>query len=142
MANDKLVQTWYPIKRIALFENLTQGGIESTEENLLNFRQCENEPHVLDNETVDRGIKLMKNQLEDADLMDNQIFKWREDALTEEQSRRVDNLYKENQRFRDLTNECLKLCIQLRKGNINNILEMDEEELALKVLLGEIKQPF
>jgi len=104
MSTDKPQQNFYPIDNIGMFEDLTIAGIENTEENLASFMEAKDKPHVLDDEIVDRGIRLYKNQLEDADCMDKQIAMWKKQTLTDEQSQRVESLSNENNKFRELSN--------------------------------------
>jgi hypothetical protein len=141
MSKDKPIQAWYPIEKIGIFEQLTEGQLDSTEESYSSFLLCKDKPHVLDNVTVDRGITLMENQLEDADLMDNQIFKWKTDIHSEDYNKRVSILKDKNKRFRKLSERCLNLCKELKKGTINTILDMEDGELASKLLSGELIFP-
>ncbi len=137
----KREQTWYPIEKIALFESTVADGIAATEENYATFLEAKNKPHVLDDSIIDRAIRLYSGQIEDVGYIDQQNTRWRKGTLTASQQDRVDALAYKSEYFRKLTEKTLFLVKELRKGTINRIIEMSDEEVALKVLSGEIVLP-
>jgi hypothetical protein len=138
----KKQQTFYSIDDIPMFESLIEGSLESTQENYTTFKVAEHKPHVLNDAIIKRAVRLYNNQLEDADCFDRQIDYWRKNSLNPLQEKRVEALFKKNYEFRRLSVKILELLKEMSKGTINKILEMDEAELALKFLRGDIKPPF
>lgn len=140
MENNK-EQIFYPVEDIGIFEEMTSAGINNTEENFVSFNEGREKPHIFDDEIIERGINLYTEQLEHIDRMDSQINKWKKTDLTKEQLKSVEALSINNKKYRKLSTKTLTLLYELKKGTINTILDMDDEELALKVLSGELKIP-
>jgi hypothetical protein len=132
---------WYPIEKLLMFESMLLDGIDYTKEQYNLFLQAKDKPHVLDDSMIDRGVKIFREQVEEAIYYDQQIARWRKEGLTEAQQIRVDQLEVNTNHYRDATKKALDLLEELKKGTINRILEMDDYELGLNILLGKIKPP-
>ena len=135
-------QRWYPIDKLPMFESMVSEGIDYTLEQDALFLEAKGKPHVLDDSIIDRGERVFQDQIEDTTWYDRQIARWRKQGLTEQQRTQVDKFEASANRYREASKRVLVLLEELRKGTINRILEMDDEELALNVLLDKIKPPF
>jgi hypothetical protein len=135
-------QRWYPIDKLPMFESMVTEGLDYTLEQYALFAEAREKPHVLDDATIDRGVRVFQDQIEETTWHDQQIARWRKQGLTERQRAQVDKLEAGTKRYRDASKGVLALLEELRKGTINRILEMDDGELGLNVLLGKINPPF
>ena len=70
-----------------------------------------------------------------------QLLRWQKEKLTESERKEVERLSSQNEQLRKLNKKLLLLLQELKKITINRIVEMDEVELALKTLTGEIPFP-
>ncbi len=120
---------------------MVSDGIDYTKEQYALFGESREKPHVLDESLIDRGINIFKEQIEHTNYYDLQIDNWRNQNLSESYKSRVNQLEVKVSEFRKHTKSILELLEELRKGTINRIMEMDDMELALKVLKGDIKPP-
>ena len=134
-------QRWYPIDKLPMFESMVSEGIDYTLEQHALFLEAKGKPHVLNDSIIDRGVRVFQDQIEETTWHDRQIARWRKQGLTEQQKAQVDKFEASTNRYRDASKSVLALLEELRKGTINRILEMNDEELALNVLLGKIKPP-
>lgn len=58
------------------------GMTDSAEEQLTNLQEAETRPHVLDDATVDRLIRVYTEQKEDLWLYEEQLARWRAQTPT------------------------------------------------------------
>lgn len=141
MGQTERVERWYPIEQLSMFETLIAEEIEATEESYANFLQVKDKPHVLDDSTIDRAIRLYTERIEFIDHYERQFARWRAERLTPFQQGRLDALAFKTRYHRNKVEELLSLIKKNSKGTINKIMEMSDLELALKVLSREIKMP-
>ena len=137
----KREQNWYPISKLPLFRSMIDGYSADTEESYNTFFEGRKNPHVLDDATIDRALKVYNEQLEYIDCHDRQISRWCKQRLSESQSKAVDKLSQDNKGLRKITKKNLELLKELRKGTIDCIMEMEDAELGLNYLLGKNKKP-
>jgi hypothetical protein len=91
--------------------------------------------------TVDRAINNHRKYLDDAWVYDEQIVRWKKEKLTEEQYREIQRLTGQMVKYRKMCEDIISLSEEVRKGTINRILEMSDEEVAIAVLTGKLKMP-
>ncbi len=118
------------------------GELTQTEEQYETFVQASSKPHVLDDSIVNRAIKAYEEQLTFIPLHEKQLNWWLSEDLTDAQRYQVKDLKNKLPVLQEKTEQLLALLTELRKGTLDRILEMDDEELGRKVLSGEIKRPF
>ncbi len=118
------------------------GELAQTEEQYDLFNQARNKPHALDDSIIDRAVKTYEEQLTFIPLHEKQFNWWLSENLTDAQQYQVGDLKNKLPMLQEKTEQLLALLVELRKGTINRILEMDDEELGRKVLSGEIPPPF
>lgn len=130
-----------PISFLPALTEVIIGSLEQTEEQYESFAAARHKPHVLDDTIVDRAIRLYEEQLTSIPLHERQLNWWLADEITDAQRYQVQDLRTKLPPLREKTVELLALLVELKGGTIDRILEMSDEELALKVLRGELKLP-
>lgn len=132
---------WQPISMIPMIASIIDGEVENFEDLYKNLCEARKKPHVMDDITVDRAINNHKKYLEEAWVYDEQITRWRKENLTEEQRREIERLAGQMTKYRKMCEDIIAVSEEIKKGTINRILEMSEEELAMAVLTGKLKMP-
>jgi len=130
-----------PISFLPALTEVIIGSMDQTEEQYKSFAAARHKPHVLDDTIVDRAIWLYEEQLTSIPLHERQLNWWLVDDITDAQRYQVQDLRAKLPPLREKTEELLALLVELKAGTIDRILEMSDEELALKVLRGELKLP-
>ena len=105
------------------------------------LRACEHRPSVLDDHTLNRYIELHTEQRDDHWLFEEQFARWKRGTLSDAQTRTVNRLIEQSQKLKALNEKILALAEKLAPHTIDNIMAMDDYELGLKVLSGEIDRP-
>jgi hypothetical protein len=118
---------------------MIRGTLKDTDEQYHNLREAEVKPHVLDDATVDRVIRLYTVQAEDVALFEEQLARWKKEALTPDQEREIEQLHEQLQQLGALEAKILLLAMKLKEGTIDSVLRKSDLELALEVLSGKRK---
>jgi len=142
MGKYKQKPNWRPISDLPLIAYLIDGGLEDSEREYKLFLEAKEKPHILDDAIIDRAIRLSDERAEFVEEMyKEQLLRWQKEKLTESERKEVERLSCQNEQLRKLNKKLLLLLQELKKITINRIVEMDEVELALKTLTGEIPFP-
>lgn len=113
--------------------------LKSAEEQLGNLEEARPKPHILDNFTVNRVVEVYKKQYNDLDLFDELLRRWSaEPQLSAAQSDEIKRLQEQMIKLREAVTNILGLADELKEGTIEKILAMDEAELGLRALLGDL----
>jgi hypothetical protein len=70
-----------------------------------------------------------------------QFFRWHQDRLSAAQTQEVNRLNKQSAALKEVKEEILQIANSIKHETIDQILAMDEMELAIAVLSGKIKPP-
>jgi len=132
---------WQPIERLPLIASLVDGGLDDAREFRETIRRADAEPHVLDDATVERSLRLHTEKLEYVEIYEEQFTRWKRGELSIVEEQEVDRLVSLLPELRTLLGEILAVLSRVKEGTIDKILEMDDLELGIRTLLGEIKTP-
>lgn len=130
-----------PISFLPALTEVIIGSLEQTEEQYDSFAAARHKPHVLDDIIIDRAIRLYEEQLISIPLHERQLNWWLADEIADAQRYQVKDLQAKLPQLKAKTETLLALLAELKQGTIDRIMEMSDEELALKVLRGELKLP-
>jgi hypothetical protein len=132
---------WQPLTQLPLIATMIDGMTESAEEQLVNLQRAEARPHVLDNATVDRLIRVYTEQKNDLWLYAEQLTRWGKQSPTAAQRAEITRLEQRLSRLRVLIDDLLARGRQLRPHTIDAILAKSDAELGLDVLSGKLPLP-
>lgn len=130
-----------PISALPTVAHLVNELLENSQEQYETLAAARRKPHVLDDELLDRVVRLYTERLHYLRLYRQQLDRWKQEQPTTQQRQELHALNRQITRGKEVSQAILALVEELRKGTINRILEMDEAELALKILSGELKLP-
>ena len=74
---------------IPMIYDLSENMLESSQENLESFEEVQDNPHILDDDIVERSIKLYTEQNEDIAYFIGQCKQWQKETLTPKQKQKV-----------------------------------------------------
>lgn len=105
------------------------------EEHYATLLQVRDKPHVLDDATVERSIKLHTEQLEFTWVFREQLDRWYRTDLTTHEREEIDRLFDQLERLRKVLTNILALADELKEGTIDKILTKSDLDLGIEVLL-------
>jgi hypothetical protein len=127
-----------PITALPLIASLIDGHVQDAQELLASLERARAEPHLLDDATLDRLLTLHGKILNDAWIFDEQLQRWQQERLSEPQRQEVERLQQQLVRHREGSQRLLDLAHELKKGSIDAILRMSDEERGQAVLSGRL----
>jgi len=128
---------WQPIAQMRLIASMIDGALRDTTDHLQTLTAVQAKPHVLDDATVDRSVRVHAEQLEFVDIYERQLRRWQAERPSAAQQRELDRLEQQNRRLREVTMAVLAAAQELRKGTINHVMARSDLELGLAALLGQ-----
>ena len=129
---------WQPLTLLPVVAMMIDEVVQNSEEQLETFSEVKDKPHVLDDTTVSRAIRLYKAQLEDVQLYREQLTRWQAQPLTGDQRREVDRLLGQLPRLRQLSEAILEMLDEIKEGTIDKILGKSDFEVGMESLLGNV----
>ncbi len=133
---------WQPLSMMPTIASIIDEEVDNFEDLYKNLGEARKKPHVMDDMIIDRAINNHRKYLEGAWVYDEQIARWKKEKLTEEQYREIQRLTGQMIKYRKMCEEIIAVSEEIKKGTINRILEMSDEEVAIAVLTGKLKMPF
>ncbi len=130
---------WQPISALPLIASMIDGLLDEVEQQYENLQSCRPQPHVLDDYTVGRVIKVYTDQAGDVGLYAEQLSRWSGLNLTPSQRREVVRLSEQIPRIRERISAILALADELKGGTIETVLGKSDLEVGIEFLLGNRK---
>ncbi len=133
MADDP-VPNWQPITALPLIASLIDGELADGQEHYAALLEARSRPHVLDDATVERSIKLHTEQRDFLWVFEEQLVRWRSEPLSATQKGELDRLDGQLDRLRTVLSNILELAEELKQGTIDKVLAKSDLELGIEAL--------
>ena len=128
-----------PISYLPLFATALNGDLSSVREQYRTLLPAKDKPSVLNDEIVNRIIRLHKEKNEFIDNYKRQFRLWREEKLSSNQLIVLEGLEEKLPLLKEVNDKVLKLVYDIQPYTIDKIMAMKPEELALLHLSGKLK---
>ena len=138
MANERI---WYPIKDIGTIGKYILNQLNDAQKQYKIFKKAKEKPGSMNNELVNRMKKVLTEQREYITLYEEQIFKWNEEVKNNFEKQEVLKLTQVLKKLSKINQDSLEMADYMSKNTIENIMLMDDTELAIKVLTEELSLP-
>lgn len=132
--------SWQPISALPLIGSMIDGLLDEVEQQNANLQASRAKPHVFDNDTIGRVIKVYSEQAEDLWLFDGQLSRWKALNLPPSQRQKVNRLAAQIPTIREGITANLALAEELKGGTIETVMAKSDLGLGLEVLLGKRKR--
>jgi hypothetical protein len=127
-----------PICNLPLLTQSIDKGVRDAVKQEQVLREGRKMLHVFDDLLISSVKTVHMRQLEIIALSLEQIDRWKKETLTMDQHFELTHLNQECNRLKGLVTSILALCEEIGGKTINKIMAMDDAELGLKFLLGEL----
>jgi hypothetical protein len=138
--SEKPTPNWYSPTMISVYVDLSRGMLESAKDQIRNLEQVKNKPHILDDETVARVVKLNTEQNENNWILIEQCRRWRKEKLDKQQLEGVQEIESNAQELKKINEQILNLANGFKDRTINKILGKSDLNLAIDFLTGKISE--
>lgn len=138
MADDPTLH-WQPLAALPLIASLIDGELADGQEHYASLLAVRDRPHVLDDATLERSLKLHTEQRDFLWVFAEQLARWRNEQPTEAQRRELDRLEGQLERLQAVLEDILKLAAELKQGTIERVLAKNDLELGIEALMRVTK---
>ena len=132
---DNPTPNWQPLTALSLIASLIDGELADGQEHHATLLSVRDRPHVLDDATVERTIKLHAEQRDFLGVFAEQLARWRNEHPSDAQRRELDRLEGQLERLRKVLSDILALAEELQQGTIERVLAKSDLELGIEALL-------
>lgn len=122
--------TWRDTSDITFIACMIDDGIEDTQDQYNLFSKSEDKPHILNNETVNRALKLAEEDSVFIEIYEEQLNRWQNENLTTVQEKKINRISEELEKYRNLHQKYLDLLKKLSSETIEKKLDIEPEEPA------------
>ena len=130
---EKQEQNWHPISMLPMLSTMISGQLEEAKNQYENLLQAEHKPYILNDEIVERVIKVFSEQLDYICLYENQISKWHnEETLTSKIEADLSRSQEQLQELSKVLTNILTLADKLKSGTIEKVMGKSDLELGLE----------
>ena len=105
------------------------------------LKQAEDRPHILDDEIVNRIVKLYTEAEDFIWCYREQLKRWRKEKLTEKQNQELERLEQQVEQLEQCRTNILSLTEGFKGKTIDAILGKSDFDLATDILSGKIQPP-
>jgi len=130
--------TWHPLSSLPLIARLIDDGVRDAESQEKLLLEGKDKPYVFDDDMVRRIKRVHSEKLDFINIYLEQIERWKKETLTMDQNFELMRLIKQCERLKVLTTSILDLAEEIGKATIDKIMDMDDAEVGLRFLLGEL----
>ncbi|WP_414620812.1 hypothetical protein [Calothrix sp. CCY 0018] len=129
---------WQPVSQLPLIAQMIDGELTDTQSQYQNLQPAVARPHVLDDYTVRRLIKVFGERQEFFGIYAEQLSRWKALNLNGKQKQEVERIEKQLEKLIEVNVQIVTLANQLQQGTIEKVLGKSDLELGLEAL-GKIK---
>lgn len=129
---------WQPVSQLPLIAQMIDGELTDTQSQYKNLQPAVPRPHVLDDYTVGRLIKVFGERQEFFGIYAEQLSRWKALNLNGTQKQEVERIEKQLEKLIEANAQIVALANQLQQGTIEKVLGKSDLELGLEAL-GKIK---
>ena len=138
--NQKQEQIFRPISWLPKVAEIIDGSYYDLQEQYKLFTEAVQKPHVMDDKTIDRAIRVYEQQMDDDIAIKAQLDRWKDDPkITVEQKEEVERLLRGHKKVNNYAKRILEIAKEIKKGTIDRIMEMSDEELGMDFMTGKRK---
>lgn len=132
---------WQPLSMLPTLAKMVAAQLEEVTTQLQSLREAQKQPHVLDDHTVSRVLKLYGEQQEFMWVYEAQVERWQKETLNPTQQQQLDQMSEQLQQIKPKLSKIIEIAEDLKGKTIESILGKSDVELALDVLSGKIPPP-
>ena len=130
-----------PIDALPMLAYAIDGALDAAKDQLENMQRAKNKPHVLDDQLVNQLLESYTKQNESIADEKALCLHWKKTKLSAQQRETLDGLLNNLVELERVNQQILFLAEHFKNHTIDKIMGMEEADLALAYLSGELYPP-
>lgn len=132
---------WQPLSMLPMMTEMVSGMLDEVNTQLQSLRAAQKKPHVLDDYTVGRVLRVYGEQQDFLWVYEGQLGRWQKETLSATQRQQTEQMAIQLAQLKPGLSEILAIANDLKGKTIESILAKSDAELALEILSGQLKPP-
>jgi len=132
---------WYSLSDIFVIKINLINFLTDVKKQYKTFLKAKDNPYSVDDALIDKMYKSVVQQSKDIKLYDEQVQKWLIEATKISDKKEIEKLRKIVSELYEINKKLLDICDYLKDKTIDSIMNMDDFELGLQALTGDMLFP-
>ena len=132
---------WYSLSDIFVIKINLINFLTDVKKQYKTFLKAKDNPYSVDDALIDKMYKSVVQQSKDIKLYDEQVQKWLIEATKISDKKEIEKLRKIVSELYEINKKLLDICEYLKDKTIDSIMNMDDFELGLQALTGDMLFP-
>ena len=124
-----------------MLADMLSAQVEEVDTQLETLKAAQARPHVLDDHTVGRVLKVYGEQQDFLWVYEAQVERWQQESLSATQRQQTAQMAQQLTQLKPKLKEILAIAEDLKDKTIESVLDKSDLEVALDVLSGKLKPP-
>lgn len=125
---------FHPLSMLPTILMISEGNLESSKKQLINMKAVEDKPHVLDDEIINRSLKLYNEQNEYIDIFLEQCRRWKGQSPNSEQLAQIQHVENCNKMLLELNTKILSIVNRCKDHTIDKVPAKSDLALGCDML--------
>ena len=138
---DRPTPNWQPLSMLPMLAEMLSAQVDEVNTQLESLREAQSRPHVLDDYTVGRVLKVYGEQQDFLWVYEAQVERWQQESLSATQRQQTEQMAVQLTQLKPKLKEILAIAEDLKDKTIESVLGKSDLEVALDVLSGKLKPP-
>jgi hypothetical protein len=130
--SNKPEPNWQPISNLPMIAGMIDGQITEVNNQYANLLKARENPYILDNYTIERVIKVFKEQQEFIWIYEKQLSRWGVEKLSISQKNEITRLQGQVEKWNIGLTDILALAEELKSGTIEKMVAKSDLKLGMK----------
>jgi len=132
---------WYSLSDIFVIKINLINFLTDVKKQYKTFLKAKDNPYSVDDALIDEMYKSVVQQSKDIKLYDEQVQKWLIEVTKISDKKEIEKLRKIVSELYEINKKLLDICDYLKDKTIDSIMNMDDFELGLQALTGDMLFP-
>ncbi|MBY0580445.1 MAG: hypothetical protein K2P53_02000 [Rickettsiales bacterium] len=132
---------WYSLSDIFVIKINLINFLTDVKKQYKTFLKAKDDPYSVDDALIDKMYKSVVQQSKDIKLYDEQVQKWLIEVTKISDKKEIEKLRKIVSELYEINKKLLDICDYLKDKTIDSIMNMDDFELGLQALTGDMLFP-
>ena len=141
LASNRPTPNWQPLSMLPMLADMLSAQVEEVNTQLETLKAAQARPHVLDDYTIGRVLKVYSEQQDFLWVYEAQVERWQKESLTAKQRQQTEQMSKDLKELTPKLKALLEIAKDLKDKTIESVLNKSDLEVALDVLSGKLQPP-
>lgn len=132
---------WQPLSMLPMMAEMVSGTLDEVNTQLQSLRAAQEKPHVLDDHTISRVLKVYGEQQDFLWVYEGQLERWQKETLSGVQRQQIEQMAATLAQLNPGLAKILAIARDLKDKTIESVMSKSDEEIMADIFSGKMKPP-